>query len=192
MRGFLEEIAVDNINQEAADEIEDVTNPTDPTDSTDDSTSTNNQQNIGDDFNSGITRTTALTAALNNMQTNFASLLVGGEEERIFYDRKVKPLLDELYFLSIAAQGMSIAAQNFQANAFVRKKQIKLSVDLTYDIIKEAYCVLDVLKERNCLYRSIVESDLERCGGNPVNYSMNNNEYEDSYSNEHNINCDED
>lgn len=186
MNGFLEEIAVDNVEQEITDEIEDTTNPTA------DNTSTNNQQGIGDGLSSGITKATALTAALNNMQTNFASLLVGGEEERLFYERKVKPIIDQVYFLSIAAQGMSITAQNFQANAFVRKKQIKLSVDLTYDIIKEAYCLLDVLKERNCLYRSIVESDLERCGGNPVNYSMNNNEYEDSSSNEHNINCDED
>lgn len=186
MRGFSEEIAVDKVNQEITDEIEDTTSPTD------DSTSTNNQENIGDDLNGGITKATALTTALNNMQTNFASLLVGGEEERIFYERKVKPLVDQVYFLSIAAQGMSITAQNFQSNAFVRKKQIKLSVDLTYDIIKEAYCLLDVLKERNCLYRSIVENDLERCGGNPVNYSMNNNKDEEFYGNEHNINCDED
>lgn len=190
MVGFLEEVAVDKTDQEVTDEIEDTTNnnTTNNNTTTDDATIDNNSNN----FNNGINKANELTASLNNMQTNFASLLVGGEEERIFYDRKVKPLLDELYFLSIAAQGTSITAQNFQSNALVKKRQIKLSLDLTYDIIKEAYCVLDVLKERNCIYRSIVEEDLERCGGNPVNYSMNNDEYKDSFSNEDNINCDED
>ena len=185
MRGYLEEIAVDNIAQDVTEEVEETTIPTN------DNILTDNLGETGNDLNNGITKAAGLTAALDNMQTSFASLLVGGEEESIFYDRKVKPLIDELYFLSIAAQGMSIAAQNFQSNAFVRKKQIKLSVDLTYDIIKEAYCVLDVLKERNCLYRSIVENDLERCGGNNVNYSMDN-KYEDSSSYEDNINCDGD
>ncbi|WP_300384019.1 hypothetical protein [Clostridium sp.] len=184
----MEEVAVDKIEKEVADEIEYTVSPTDDNNST----STDKQEDVNNDFTNGITKTTALTLALNNIQTNFASLLVGGEEEKVFYDRKVKPLLDEIYFLSIAAQGMSIAAQNFQSNAFVRKKQIKLSVDLTYDIIKEAYCVLDILKERNCIYRSIVENDLERCGGNPVNYSMDNNEYKDFDSKEGDINCDED
>lgn len=183
---FLEELAVDDIDQEVTDETED-TNST-----INESTTIDNQEETNKNINNGITRATALTSSLNNIQTNFASLLVGGEEERFFYDRKVKPLLDELYFLSIAAQGASITAQNFQSNALVKKRQIKLSLDLTYDIIKEAYCVLDVLKERNCIYRSIVEEDLERCGGNPVNYSMNNNEYKNSFSDEDNINCDED
>lgn len=187
MISFFEEVAIDKTDQEVTDEVEDTTSPTDDT-----TTTTDNEEDTNNNFNNGINRANALTASLNNMQTNFASLLVGGEEEKIFYDRKVKPLLDELYFLSIAAQGTSIVAQNFQSNALVRKRQIKLSLDLTYDIIKEAYCILDVLKERNCIYRSIVEEDLERCGGNAVNYSMNNNEYEDSFYNENNINCDED
>ena len=187
MISFLKEVAVDKTEEEVADEIEDTTN------TENENTINENQEEINNNIiNNGITRATELTGALNNMQTNFASLLIGGEEERFFYDRKVKPLLDELYFLSIAAQGASITAQNFQSNALVKKRQIKLSLDLTYDLIKEAYCVLDVLKERNCIYRSIVEEDLERCGGNPVNYSMNNNEYVDSFSNEDNINCDED
>lgn len=177
---FLEEIAVDDLDEEITDEIEDTTNPK------------NNYENTDNGPNNGIRKATELTDSLNNMQTNFASLLVGGEEERIFYDRKVKPLLDELYYLSIAAQGISITAQNFQSNALVRKKHIKLSLDLTYDIVKEAYCIIDVLKERNCIYRSIIEEDLERCSGNSINYSMNNNEYQDSSDYEENVNCDED
>ena len=205
MRGYLEEIAIDTNEKEVIEEVGYKTSTVDnntstnnqeetdgTTTTTNDNTSTNSQGNPSDSFNVGITKANTLTAALNNIQTNFASLLVGGEEERIFYDRKVRPLIDEVYFLSVAAQGVSIAAQNLQGNAFAKKREIKLSVDLTYDIIKEAYCVLDVLRERNCLYRSIVESDLERCGGNPINYSMNNNTYEDSSSYEDNINCDED
>lgn len=185
MIDFLDEVAVDD-TEEVTEEIEDTTS------TTNESAINENEEINNNIINNGITRATALTSALNNMQTNFASLLIGGEEERFFYDRKVKPLLDELYFLSIAAQGASITAQNFQSNALVKKRQIKLSLDLTYDIIKEAYCILDVLKERNCIYRSIVEEDLERCGGSPINYSMNNNEYKNSFNNEDNINCDED
>ena len=190
MISFFEEVAVDNTEQESTDEIEDTTSPTNESTTTESAEENNNNNN--NNINNVITRASALTGSLNNMQTNFASLLIGGEEERIFYDRKVRPLIDELYFLSIAAQGTSIVAQNFQSNALVKKRHMKLSLDLTYDIIKEAYCVLDILKERNCIYRSIIEEDLERCGGNSVNYSMNNNEYEDSFSNEDNINCDED
>lgn len=186
MINFLEEIAVDNTEQEVTEETGETTNPTN------ESTATESEENNTNKLNNGITKAAALTSSLNNIQTNFASLLVGGEEERIFYDRKVRPLIDELYFLSIAAQGTSITAQNFQSNALAKKRYMKLSLDLTYDIIKEAYCVLDILKERNCIYRSIIEEDLERCGGKPVSYSMNSNEYEDSFSNEDNINCDED
>lgn len=195
MISFLEEIAVDNTEQDVTEETGETTSPTNESTTTETTNSTNKSTTTANDsnnFNNRITNASNLTNSLNNMQTNFASLLVGGEEERIFYDRKVRPLIDELYFLSIAAQGTSIAAQNFQSNALAKKRYMKLSLDLTYDIIKEAYCVLDILKERNCIYRSIIEADLERCGGNSVNYSMNDKEYEDSFSNEDNINCDED
>lgn len=125
-----------------------------------------NQQGITD----SVARVTAMAAALNNIQTNVGSLIVGAEQELQYYNRKVKPLLDELYFLSLASQGMSIAAQNLQSNAYAKKREIKLAVDLTYESIKEAYCVLNTLKKRNAIYRNIVEEDIERCGGLPSNY----------------------
>lgn len=125
-----------------------------------------NQQKITDT----VTRVTAMAAALNSIQSNVGSLIVGSEEEIQFYNRKVKPLLDELYFLSFASQSMSIAAQNLQSNAYAKKRQMRLPVDLTYEIIKEAYCVLDTLKKRNAIYRSIVEEEVEKCGGLPSDY----------------------
>lgn len=138
-------------------------------------------------INDAVTRATAMAAALNSIQSNVGSLIVGAEDEIQFYNRKVKPLLDELYFLSFASQSMSIAAQNLQSNAYAKKKQMKLPVDLTYEIIKEAYCVLDTLKKRNAIYRSIVEEEIERCGGLPSDYKscfdyLND---DDEYSNEY-------
>lgn len=117
-----------------------------------------------------VDKVTNLSAALNSMQTNIGSIIIGGEEEKYFYDRKVKPLLDDLYFLSLSAQGISIAAQNLQSNAYAKKRQIKLPVDLTYEIVKEAYCILDTLKKRNAIYRRAVENDIERCGDLPTDY----------------------
>lgn len=144
-----------------------------------------------------VAKVTTLSAALNNMQTNIGSIIIGGEEEKYFYDRKVKPLLDELYFLSLSAQGISIAAQNLQSNAYTKKRQIKLPVDLTHEIVKEAYCILETLKKRNAIYRRAVENDIERCGDLPNDYKscfecLDEN---DKYFNEDNKkdeDCDED
>lgn len=144
-----------------------------------------------------VAKVTTLSAALNNMQTNIGSIIIGGEEEKYFYDRKVKPLLDELYFLSLSAQGISIAAQNLQSNAYTKKRQIKLPVDLTHEIVKEAYCILETLKKRNAIYRRAVENDIERCGDLPNDYEscFNCLDENDKYFNEDNKkdeDCDED
>ncbi|MGL5085840.1 MAG: hypothetical protein ACRC68_09035 [Clostridium sp.] len=111
-----------------------------------------------------LVKIAALTASLNSVQQNVGSLYVGGEDEKIFYDRKVRPLVDMLYFLTQSAQGAAITAQNMQANAYSKKKQIRLPIDLSYEIIKEAYCVFETLKRRNAIYRHIIEKDIKKSG----------------------------
>ncbi|MGL5352727.1 MAG: hypothetical protein ACRDA5_05310 [Clostridium sp.] len=111
-----------------------------------------------------IVKIAALTASLNSVQQNIGSLYVGGEDEKIFFDRKVRPLVDMLYFLTQSAQGAAITAQNMQANAYSKKKQIRLPIDLSYEIIKEAYCVFETFKRRNAIYRHIIEKDIKNSG----------------------------
>jgi len=121
---------------------------------------------FNDAIKEGIFKADEIVSSLNSIQINFTSLLVGSEDERLFYERKVRPLVDQIYFLAQAAQGSSIAAQNIQSNIFVKKRQVKLSLDLTYDLLKESLCLLEVLKQRNSIYRSIIEADLDRCKNN--------------------------
>ena len=115
-------------------------------------------------LNQTIIKIAALTAALETAQQNIGSLTTGGEDEKFFYDRKVRPLIDMLYFLTQSAQASSITAQNMQSNAYSKKKQIRLPIDLSYEIIKEAYCVFETFKRRNAIYRHIVENDIKHSG----------------------------
>ncbi|MBU3135407.1 hypothetical protein KPL39_03900 [Clostridium gasigenes] len=115
-------------------------------------------------LNQTITKIAALTVALEAAQQNIGSLTTGGEDEKFFYDRKVSPLIDMLYFLTQSAQGASITAQNMQSNAYSKKKQIRLPIDLSYEIIKEAYCVFETFKRRNAIYRHMVENDIKHSG----------------------------
>ncbi|MDZ5000572.1 hypothetical protein GNF79_16180, partial [Clostridium perfringens] len=191
MKGILDEISLDssaNENDVVAEEGEvanagnDIQNNVDANGNPALQTPNDEQVNPLDER---VARITALSSAVNNIQTNVASLIIGGEDEKFFFDRKVRPLLDELYFLSLAAQGISIAAQNQQSNAYAKKKQIKLPVDLTHEIVKEAYCVLSTLKKRSAIYRRVVEEDIERCGGLPSNYKScfdDLDEYDEYYT----------
>lgn len=120
---------------------------------------------IAQSIDSNLGKITMLAATLDNIQTNIGSLSVGGEDEKFYYDRKVRPLVDELYFLTQSAQGAAIAAQNMQSNAYAKKKQIRLPIDLSYELIKESFCILEVLKKRNAIYRRIIQEDIKRCGG---------------------------
>ena len=118
---------------------------------------------LDDKIKNGISKVDEIVSSLNNIQNEFSSLLVGSEEEKIFYERKVKPLVEEINFLAIAAQGTSIASLNIQSNAFVKKRQLKIFLNLSYEILKETYCMLELLKKRNSIYRSIIEEDIRRC-----------------------------
>ncbi|WP_411168121.1 hypothetical protein ACH36K_13425 [Clostridium sp. MB05] len=199
MNGILDEISIDssaNENDVVAEEGE-VANAGNDIQNNVDANGNPASQILNDEqvnpLDERVARITALSAAVNNIQTNVASLLIGGEEERIFYDRKVRPLLDEVYFLSASAEGVSIAAQNLQSNAYAKKRQIKLSVDLTYELMKEAYCILDTLKKRNAVYRRVVEDDIERCGGLPSNYKSCFDALDEYYTNnEKDEDCDKD
>lgn len=141
-------------------------NSTDCTGSTDPENSTLNQI---------IIKIAALTAALETTQQNIGSLTTGGEDEKFFYDRKVSPLIDMLYFLTQSAQASAITAQNMQSNAYSKKKQIRLPIDLSYEIIKESYCVFETFKRRNAIYRHIVENDIKHSG------CINENTYKSSF-----------
>ncbi|WP_195428512.1 hypothetical protein [Clostridium sp. D46t1_190503_E9] len=177
MQNVIYEVAIDSSNDEENVTLEDdqaaiINNNTNSNNNTSGLNDTSDALNhsSSNPVDDAVAKVTTLSAALNSMQTNIGSIIIGGEEEKYFYDRKVKPLLDELYFLSLSAQGISIAAQNLQSNAYAKKRQIKLPVDLTYEIVKEAYCILDTLKKRNAIYRRAVENDIERCGDLPSDY----------------------
>ena len=176
MQNMIYEVAIDSSNDE-----EDITLEDDQAAIIGNNTQLNNTSGLNDtsdalnhsscnSVDDAVAKVTTLSAAVNSMQTNIGSIIIGGEEEKYFYDRKVKPLLDEVYFLSLSAEGISIATQNLQSNAYAKKRQIKLPVDLTHEIVKEAYCVLDTLKKRNAIYRRAVENDIERCGDLPNDY----------------------
>lgn len=124
---------------------------------------TDNKTTQGKTLNDRFNNMSTLAGQVNTFQTDIASLNVGGEDERIFYDRKIRPLIDEMFFLTQSAQSMALVSQSMQSIAFAKKKQIKFPVDLSYEITKEIYCMFQVLKKRNSVYRKIIEDDLERC-----------------------------
>ncbi|WP_097032813.1 hypothetical protein [Clostridium tertium] len=128
MQNMIYEVAIDSSNDE-----EDITLEDDQAAIIGNNTQLNNTSGLNDtsdalnhsscnSVDDAVAKVTTLSAAVNSMQTNIGSIIIGGEEEKYFYDRKVKPLLDELYFLSLSAQGISIAAQNLQSNAYAKKR----------------------------------------------------------------------
>lgn len=99
----------------------------------------------------------------NNITTNIASIKVY-QEEVVYFNRKVKPLLDTVNSLSFALQNAAVATQVIQAIPFSHKCQIKETLELNQELVKETMCMVQVLKKRLSIFRSMAMMDIERVG----------------------------
>lgn len=99
----------------------------------------------------------------NNITTNLASIKVY-QEEFVYFNRKVRPLLDTVNSLSFALQNAAVATQVIQAIPFSHKCQIKETLELNQELVKETMCTVQVLKKRLSIFRSMAMMDINRVG----------------------------
>ncbi|GFP76869.1 hypothetical protein [Clostridium fungisolvens] len=96
------------------------------------STSSDNLTTAGKYLLAGdvIAKTDELKTATQSLQVN--------ELEKIYFDRKVRPLVDTIYELSTVAQNFAGMSNLIQANNYGKKRDVKKSLDLAVSILDEA------------------------------------------------------
>lgn len=77
-----------------------------------------------------IAKTDELKTATQSLQVN--------ELEKIYFDRKVRPLVDIIYELSTVAQNFAGMSNLIQANNYGKKRDVKKSLDLAVSVLDEA------------------------------------------------------
>ena len=86
------------------------------------------------------------TASINN---DIQSIPIS-QVELIYYERKVKPLLDIIFSLSYQIENLAAASSLYQANAYGKKHRVKKAVDLSNDM-------LDIMEDLLCLVEKRIE-----------------------------------
>jgi hypothetical protein len=77
-----------------------------------------------------IAKTDELKTATQSLQVN--------ELEKIYFDRKVRPLVDIIYELSTVAQNFAGMSNLIQANNYGKKRDVKKALDLAVSVLDEA------------------------------------------------------
>lgn len=110
-----------------------------------------------------IKRINTIISGYNQIIESWESIPIT-EYEINYYNRKVQHLLQTLSFLVIASQNAAQAAQYLQnTGQFSKGKQVELAIDTSYEMMKEAACVLETTRKRIHTYLSIVEKDINTC-----------------------------
>ncbi|GIM28622.1 hypothetical protein CPJCM30710_12880 [Clostridium polyendosporum] len=95
---------------------------------------------VEDQISNAITKTALVKTSIESIQVD--------DIERIYFDRKVRPLLDTVQQLSTAVINFSTSANLYQANAFADKKEIKRALKIAYDVTDEFEDIWKILKIR--------------------------------------------
>lgn len=157
----IEEVSVDNTGTTR-------NNPNSPTDNSVINGNITNQDNnvtTPEDIQKLLIRVSEELVALN-LAKNAAEAMNIDESERIFYDRKVRPLVDSMYFLGLTSSSIIATGQAFNSNQNGRRRDVKQALDLSSDINKEIECIFKTFQKRMKLYRCGIEKQLGCCNGN--------------------------
>lgn len=74
--------------------------------------------------------------------------LAVNETDRVYYDNRLKPLIDAIFNLGLASANIATSADLYQRNAYTEKHQIKKALDITYEINDSIEIVVCILKNR--------------------------------------------
>ena len=102
-------------------------------------------------------------AELNSIKENMNSFNIPRDEE-LFYERKVKPLVQSIYFLSLSSSSIANTAQLMQNNAYKKKKEMKHALDLTYEMNLEIECLFGTMFRRTKIFRDGINQAIKICG----------------------------
>ena len=111
---------------------------------------------------------TSKIAELNSIKEDMNSFNISNDE-LVFFDRKVRPLVDIIYFLSLSSSSIANTAQLMQNNTYGRKREIRHALDLTYEMNKEIEELFKVLRKRSCIFREGINIAIDR-GENSLEY----------------------
>ncbi|OPX48378.1 hypothetical protein [Clostridium thermobutyricum] len=111
---------------------------------------------------------TSKIAELNSIKENMNSFNISNDE-LVFFDRKVRPLVDIIYFLSLSSSSIANTAQLMQNNTYGRKREIRHALDLTYEMNKEIEELFKVLRKRSCIFREGINIAIDG-GENSLEY----------------------
>lgn len=115
--------------------------------------------------------------ALNLAKSSMEALNID-ESERIFFDRKVRPLLDSIYFLGLTSNAVAATGQAYNGNPNGRRRDVKQALDLSSDINREIECIFKTLQKRMKVYRCGIEKQLDCCNENCDNCGVKIDENE--------------
>ncbi|WP_195970610.1 hypothetical protein [Clostridium thermobutyricum] len=111
---------------------------------------------------------TSKISELNSIKEDMNSFNISNDE-LVFFDRKVRPLVDIIYFLSLSSSSIANTAQLMQNNTYGRKREIRHALDLTYEMNKEIEELFKVLRKRSCIFREGINIAIDR-GENSLEY----------------------
>lgn len=74
--------------------------------------------------------------------------LAVNETDRVYYDNRLKPLIDAIFNLGLASANIATSADLYQRNAYTEKHEIKKALDITYEINDSIEIVVCILKNR--------------------------------------------
>ena len=117
---------------------------------------------------------TSKIAELNSIKEDLNSFNISNDE-LVFFDRKVRPLVDIIYFLSLSSSSIANTAQLMQNNTYGRKREIRHALDLTYEMNKEIEELFKVLRKRSCIFREGINIAIDG-GENSLEYYKKNKE----------------
>ncbi|MGL4771977.1 MAG: hypothetical protein ACRC2K_00280 [Clostridium sp.] len=116
-------------------------------------------------------------SALNSAQIAAQSAQID-HSGKIFFDLKVRPFVDTIYFLAFSSSSVANTANVFANNVLSKKRELKHALDLSYALNREIECILVTLRKRMKEYRCGVEKEIGCCNGRCKDCSINK-EYDD-------------
>lgn len=82
------------------------------------------------------------------------------QDEKFFYERKVKPLVDMIYFMAFASNSIATSADNMQKNTYGKKREIRHALELSHDMNNEIECLFKTLRKRAEIFRKGIEESI--------------------------------
>ena len=105
-----------------------------------------------------IQKLNTVVSSLNSIKNNSIDLSII-QEEVVYFNRLVRPLLDSFVLTSQGLQGIALTAQALNQINTAKPKQVEASVDLAYCVLKELDYLFSIYKERMECYLKVVDFD---------------------------------